>query len=113
MRRLFVVLLVVFVTSGIVWILVPRPALAIEIDPQGQAWVLARGGRVPLPDTVRVAGHRNARVRIENKDTELHRLGLFAVPAGETAEYTLPRPGTYSGVCSTHASSGSVTYLVQ
>ncbi len=113
MRRALTVLLIVAATVVAAWWLMPRPALAIEIDPDGQAWVRSRTGRTALPDTVRVASRRNARVRIENHDTELHRLGLFAVPAGGTAEYTLPRPGTYSGVCSTHESSGSVTYVVE
>lgn len=113
MRRVLAILLVAAVTTLAAWWLIPRPALAIEIDAGGQAWVRSRTGRTVLPDTVHVVGHRNARVRIENADARLHRLGLFAVPAGETAEYTLPRPGTYSGVCSTHESSGSVTYVVR
>ncbi len=113
MRRALAILLVAVATTLAAWWLIPRPALAIEIDEGGQAWVRSRTGRTPLPDTVHVDGQRNARVRIENADAKLHRLGLFVVAAGETAEYTLPRPGTYSGVCSTHASAGAVTYVVR
>jgi plastocyanin len=92
----------------------PRPAVDIRIPPGGRAEVHARFGRVAaLPETIVVAAGGRPRVRIRNADSMEHRLGLFAAPAGETVEYTLPQPGTYTGLCSAHPTSETLTFVVR
>lgn len=101
-------------TLLVAWILVPRPALHIEVAPGGVATVHGRfGAQRPLPETVFVAARRDARVRIANRDTVAHRLGIFGAGAGAVAEYVIPQPGTYAGVCSAHGSSGQLTFVVR
>jgi len=92
----------------------PRPAVDIRIPPGGLASVHGRWGRVTaLPETIVVAAGGRPRVRITNTDSIEHRLGLFAAPAGESVEYTLPQPGTYTGLCSAHPTSETLTFVVR
>lgn len=92
----------------------PRPAVDIRIPAGGIAEVHGRFWRVSaLPETIYVAAGGRPRVRISNADSIEHRLGLFAAPAGETVEYTLPQPGSYTGLCSAHPTSETLTFVVR
>jgi plastocyanin len=92
----------------------PRPAVDIRIPLGGFAAVHQRFGRVvAMPDTIVVAAGGRPRVRITNADTVSHQLGLFSAPPGETVEYTLPTPGTYTGLCSVHPTSETLTFVVR
>jgi hypothetical protein len=96
------------------WLAWPRPAVEIRIPIGGLAEVQDRWGRVrALPETIVVAAGGRPRVRIVNADSITHRLGLFAAPAGEQVEYTLPQPGTYTGLCSAHPTSETLTFVVR
>lgn len=92
----------------------PRPAVDIRIPVGGVAEVHERFWRVQtLPETIVVAAGGRPRVRIINADSITHRLGLFSADAGETVEYTLPQKGTYTGECSAHPSSATLTFVVR
>jgi hypothetical protein len=92
----------------------PRPALDLRIGADGIAEVHDRFGRTrTLPETLVVRAAGRPRIRIVNADTVTHRLGLFSAPPGETVEYTLPQPGTYTGACSAHPTSRTLTYVVR
>ena len=92
----------------------PRPAVDIRIPRGGFAQVHGRFGRVQtIPDTIVVAAGGRPRVRITNADTATHQLGLFSAPPGQTVEYTLPTPGTYTGLCSVHPTSETLTFVVR
>jgi plastocyanin len=92
----------------------PRPAVDIRIPRGGVAAVHHRFGRVAaLPETLVVAAGGRPRVRITNADTAAHQLGLFSAPPGRTVEYTLPTPGTYTGLCSVHPTSETLTFVVR
>jgi hypothetical protein len=98
----------------IAWLGWPRPALEIRIPSGGIAQVHDRWGRVrALPETLVVAAGGRPRVRIVNADSITHRLGLFVAPAGQQVEYTLPQPGTYTGLCSAHPTSETLTFVVR
>lgn len=72
------------------------------------------GATTPLPETVFVAATgRNTRVRVDNRDTTYQTLGIFGAASGSVRNFSLPLPGAYGGFCSAHASSGSITYVVQ
>ncbi len=81
-----------------------RPAVTIDITPDGHAWVAQpwRGRPRPLPDTIIVERGGRPRIRIRNDDVRTHLLGIFRAPAASTVEYALPGPGSYSGLCSLH-----------
>lgn len=105
------VLLLTVVGAFATW---PRPAVDIRIPPGGVAEVHHRFGRVTaMPETIVVAAGGRPRIRITNADTIAHRLGMFSAPASERVEYTLPQPGVYTGACSAHPSSETLTFLVQ
>lgn len=92
----------------------PRPAVDIRIPRGGFAALHQRFGRVvAMPDTIVVAAGGRPRVRITNADTTTHQLGLFSAPPGQTVEYTLPTPGTYTGLCSVHPTSETLTFVVR
>lgn len=92
----------------------PRPAVDIRIPAGGMAQIHKSFGRVSaLPETIVVAAGGRPRVRITNADSIAHRLGLFSADAGETVEYTLPQPGTYTGACSAHPTSETLTFVVR
>jgi hypothetical protein len=113
-RRAGTLVVVLLVTGLAVLATWPRPAVDIRIPRGGLASVHGRFGRVTaLPETIVVAAGGRPRVRITNADTIEHRLGLFAAPAGESVEYTLPQPGTYTGLCSAHATSETLTFVVR
>jgi plastocyanin len=96
------------------WALWPRPAVEIVIPPTGIAEVHQRFGAVTtIPDTIVVPAGGRPRVRITNRDTTAHRLGIFAAPAQQTVEFTLPRPGTYTGECSVHPTAKTLTFVVR
>jgi hypothetical protein len=113
-RRFAQLLGIVAVTVFVAVATWPRPAVDIRIPPGGLASVHGRFGRVTaLPETIVVAAGGRPRVRITNTDSIEHRLGLFAAPAGESVEYTLPQPGTYTGLCSAHPTSETLTFVVR
>jgi len=114
LRRVAQLVAVIAVTVLVVLASWPRPAVDIRIPPGGLAFVHGRFGRVTaLPETIVVAAGGRPRVRISNADSIEHRLGLFAAPAGESVEYTLPQPGTYTGLCSAHPTSETLTFVVR
>lgn len=113
-RHAVQLLAVVAGTSGVAWVTWPRPAVDIVVGTDGLAEVRSRFGRAAaLPETIVVAAGGRPRIRITNADTISHRLGLFAAPAGQSVEYTLPQPGTYTGACSAHPSSETLTFVVR
>ncbi len=92
----------------------PRPAVDIRIPPGGLAQIHKSFWRVTaLPETIVVASGGRPRVRISNTDSIAHRLGLFSAAPGETVEYTLPQPGTYTGACSAHPTRETLTFVVR
>lgn len=114
LRRIAQLAAVLGVTAFVVLATWPRPAVDIRIPQGGLASVHLRFGRVTaLPETIVVAAGGRPRVRITNADSIEHRLGLFAAPAGESVEYTLPQPGTYTGLCSAHPTSETLTFVVR
>ena len=101
--------IIVITMAALTWWSWPRPAVTISIAPGGTATV---NGEV-LPETLFIKSRgRNTVVRVVNSDSTRHQLALFGADAGETREFTIPYPGTYGGVCSTHP-SGNLTYVVQ
>jgi len=105
---------VVLVTGAVVTLSWPRPAVDIRIPPSGIAQIHRSFWRVTaLPETIFVAAGGRPRVRISNGDSVAHRLGLFSASAGATVEYTLPQPGTYTGACSAHPTSETLTFVVR
>lgn len=107
--RVAAVGLVVITMAALTWWTWPRPAVTIQIAPGGTATV---NGAV-LPETLFIkARGRSTVVRVVNRDSLRHQLALFGADAGETRDFTIPYPGTYGGVCSTHP-SGNLTYVVQ
>lgn len=100
---------IVLVVAALTWWTWPRPAVTIRIAPGGVATV---AGAV-LPETLYVkARGRSTVIRVVNGDSTRHQLALFGADAGETRDFTIPYPGTYGGVCSTHP-SGNLVYVVQ
>ena len=109
--RLLAVVAITATTAYLTW---PRPAVDIRVNAQGIAELRGTfGASAALPETIIVAAGGRPRVRITNADSITHRLGLFSAPAGETVEYTLPQPGTYTGACSAHPSSETLTFVVR
>lgn len=101
--------LVVLVAGAIAYWTWPRPSVVIQIAPGGVATV----DGAALPETLFVkARGRSTVVRVINGDSVRHQMALFGADAGETRDFTIAYPGTYGGVCSTHA-SGNLTYVVQ
>ena len=101
--------LVVLVMAALTWWTWPRPAVTIDIAPGGVATVAGAA----LPETLFVkARGRSTVIRVVNRDSIRHQMALFGADAGETRDFTVTYPGTYGGVCSTHA-SGNLTYVVQ
>lgn len=101
--------IVVIGVAALTWWSWPRPSVTIRIAPGGIATV----NGVVLPETLFVkARGRNTVIRVVNGDSTRHQLALFGAAAGETRDFTIPYPGTYGGVCSTHP-SGNLTYIVQ
>ncbi len=113
-KRIIQLAAVVVGTSIAVMLSWPRPAVDIRIPPGGLAQIHKSFGRVSaLPETIVVAAGGRPRVRISNADSIAHRLGLFSADAGETVDYTLPQPGTYTGACSAHPTSETLTFVVR
>lgn len=113
-RRVGMTLVALGIAALATWLLWPRPAVEILIPPTGIAEVRGRFGMVTtIPDTIVVPAGGRPRVRITNRDTTAHRLGIFAAPAQQTVEFTLPRPGTYTGECSVHPTAETLTFVVR
>ncbi|MBI1809052.1 MAG: hypothetical protein HYR75_04080 [Gemmatimonadetes bacterium] len=115
MRRSVAIVAAVAVAATVTWLLWPRPAAVIVVEPGGVAWVEGMGGsRIALPETLHVAARgRNTTLRLINRDSVRHELALFGANPGETREFTVTFPGTYSGVCTTHKKTGRLVYVVE
>jgi hypothetical protein len=120
-ERSVVIAGIVLLMCGLTWVVWPRPALQIEIEPGGHASVITHfSGKQPLRDTVRLAsrfvsrfvGHSRTYITIDNRDTVLHRLGIFAVGPESSRTFVVPGPGVYSGFCSAHPGR-EITYIVR
>ena len=101
--------LVVLAMAALSWWTWPRPSVTIQIAPGGSATV--NGALLPETLFIKARG-RSTVIRVVNRDSLRHQLALFGADAGETRDFTIPYPGTYGGVCSTHP-SGNLTYVVQ
>lgn len=105
----------VLLTAMASWWAWPRPALELRIEVGGRGVVVDRLGRTrALPETVFVAATgRNTKIRVDNRDTTYQTLGIFGAAAGSVRSFSVPLPGTYGGYCSAHATSKTITYVVQ
>jgi hypothetical protein len=114
-RRSLAIVAVIVAAAAVTWFLWPRPAAVIVVEPGGVAWVEGvAGGRMALPETLHVAARgRNTTLRLVNRDSVRHELALFGANPGETREFTVTYPGTYSGVCTTHKKTGRLVYVVE
>lgn len=114
MRRSIVLLAGLAGVAAIGWVAWPRPSAVIVVEPGGVAWVEGPGGRAALPETLHVAARgRNTTLRLINRDSVRHELALFGANPGETREYTVAYPGTYSGFCTTHKKTRRLVYVVE
>ncbi len=70
--------------------------------------------RTPLPETlyVRAVGSHTV-IRLVNRDTIKAQLGIFDARAGETRDFTVAYPGTFSGYCSAHPASRQIVYVIE
>jgi hypothetical protein len=95
------------------WLL-SRPAVEIDVDRGGRAFVRGLFSRTPLPETlyVRAVGSHTV-IRLVNRDTIKAQLGIFDARAGETRDFTVAYPGTFSGYCSAHPASRQIVYVIE
>ena len=91
-----------------------HPALQIDVEPGGHAFVRGSFSETTLPETVYVhAVGSHTVIRIANRDTVRHHLGLFDVEAGETRDFVIAYAGTFGGFCSAHPVSKQLVYVVE
>lgn len=96
------------------WALADRPALQIDVEPGGHAFVRGRWSESALPETVQVrAVGSHTVIRIANRDSVRHHLGVFDVGPGETQDFVIAYPGVFGGFCSTHPASKQLVYVVE
>ncbi len=114
MRRSLAIVAVLCVIGLAVWLLPDRPALQIDVERGGHAFVHGAFSETALPETlhVRAVGSHTV-IRIANRDTVRHHLGLFDVQAGETSDFVIAYAGTFGGFCSTHPASKQLVYVVE
>lgn len=75
------------------------------VVPAGTADRIAKDEKVEVvPDVLEV--HVGDRIRVRNDDTELARLGIFDVGAGETITMNFNTPGEFEGIVYADASGG-------
>lgn len=84
----------------------PREAVTHDfVVPAGTAERIANDEEVEVvPDRLEV--HVGDRIRVRNDDTELARLGIFDVGAGETITMNFNTPGELQGIVYADASGG-------
>lgn len=114
MRRKLALFAVMLVTGAAIWYAADRPAVQIEIEPGGHAFVAGLLSRAALPETVSVrqAGSHTV-IRIVNHDTHRHQLGPFDVEAGRERDFVVAYAGTFGGFCSTHDVSKQIVFVVE
>ena len=114
MPRSLQVAAVVAVCVLAAWLLTERPALQIDVESGGHAFVHGMFSRTPLPETLYVrANGSHTVIRIANHDTVKHHLGLFDAEAGATRDFVISYPGTFGGFCSAHPTSKQLVYVVE
>jgi hypothetical protein len=96
------------------WFVWDRPAVEIRVEPGGHAFVDGLFSRTPLPETVyvRAVGSHTV-IRIVNKDTVKHHLGVFDAEPGETRDFSVAYAGTFGGFCSAHPTSKQLVYVIE
>lgn len=114
MHRSFVVGAAVVAIGVTAWVLSDRPALQIDVEPGGHAFVRGMWSDTALPETVlvRAVGSHTV-IRIANRDSVRHHLGIFDIDAGETRDFVIAYPGVFGGFCSTHPASKQLVYVVE
>lgn len=96
------------------WFVSDRPALRIDVERGGHAFVHEMFSERALPETIYVhAVGSHTVIRIANHDTVRHHLGLFDVDAGQTRDFTIAYAGVFGGFCSTHPTSKQLVYVVE
>jgi hypothetical protein len=88
------------------------PSAIIRIEPGGRAMFRTNRDDVALPDTIRITTGMPARLRFDNRDSVMHRLGPFAIRARTERSYTIPTAGVYAGFCTAHPAR-RITYVVE
>jgi len=97
-----------------IWLVSDRPALQIDVERGGHAFVRGMFSEAALPETIYVhAVGSHTVIRIANRDTVRHHLGLFDVDAGQTRDFTIAYPGVFGGFCSAHPTSKQLVYVVE
>jgi hypothetical protein len=97
-----------------VWLAAERPALEIRVEAGGHAFVKSRFSQSPLPETVYVrANGSHTVIRIVNRDSIRHQLGLFDAEPGATRDFIVAYPGTFGGFCSAHPLSKQLVYVIE
>jgi hypothetical protein len=112
-RRSLQIAALLVVIAVAVWLVPDRPALQIDVERGGHAFVHGMFAETALPETlhVRAVGSHTV-IRIVNHDTARHHLGLFDVDAGETRDFVTAYAGVFGGFCSTHTSR-QLVYVVE
>ena len=114
MRRSLQALGILALCAIAVWLSAERPALKIVVEQGGHAFVKGRFSQVPLPETVFVrANGSHTVIRIVNRDSIRHQLGLFDAEPGATRDFIVSFPGTFGGFCSAHPLSKQLVYVVE
>ncbi len=114
MRRSLTVAAVVAAVGVVAWLAIDHPAVDITVERGGTAYLHRGWSKSELPETifVRAVGSHTV-VRIANKDSVRHHLGLFDVNPGDTQDFIIAYAGTFGGFCSTHAASKQLVYVVE
>jgi hypothetical protein len=113
-RRSLQIAAILVVCAIAVWLVSDRPALQIDVERGGHAFVRGTFSKTVLPETIYVhlVGSHTV-IRIANRDTVRHHLGLFDVDAGKTSEFTIAYAGVFGGFCSAHPTSKQLVYVVE
>jgi hypothetical protein len=113
-RRSLGILTGLAAAAVVAWLAWDRPAVQIDVERGGRAFIHGSFSKAELPETVFVhAVGSHTVVRIANRDSVRHHLGLFDVGAGETRDFVIAYAGTFGGFCSTHPTSKQLVYVVE
>ncbi len=114
MRRSAGIAAIVTACAIATWLAWPRPAVEIHVERGGHAFVHGLFSQRELPETLNVhAVGSSTVIRIVNRDTVRHHLGLFDANPGETRDFVVAYPGTFGGYCSTHPTSKQLVYVIE
>ncbi len=114
MRRSIQIAAILVACVIAIWLVSDRPALQIDVERGGHAFVRGMFSEAALPETIYVhAVGSHTVIRIANRDTVRHHLGLFDVDAGQTRDFTIAYPGVFGGFCSAHPTSKQLVYVVE